>query len=38
MEHSLKAPRDGVVAEVGVKIGAQVADGALIAGLEPEDA
>ena len=36
MEHQLKAPRDGVVAEIGAKIGDQVAIRAKIVSLEPE--
>jgi 3-methylcrotonyl-CoA carboxylase alpha subunit len=38
MEHALKAPRDGVVAEVTVAEGAQVKEGALIVRLEPLEA
>ncbi len=37
MEHTLTAPRDGVVAEVMVTEGAQVSDGDLLLRLEPED-
>jgi propionyl-CoA carboxylase alpha chain/3-methylcrotonyl-CoA carboxylase alpha subunit len=35
MEHALKAPFDGVVAEVGVTEGAQVSEGAVLAVLTP---
>ncbi|MBW6526158.1 ATP-grasp domain-containing protein [Sphingomonas sp. RHCKR7] len=38
MEHSLTAPFDGTVAELGVMAGAQVADGALLARIERETA
>jgi biotin carboxyl carrier protein len=34
MEHALKAPFDGVVAEVAVAVGQQVSEGALIVKLE----
>ena len=36
MEHSLAAPRDGTVAEVAVRAGEQVEEGALLITLEPE--
>ena len=36
MEHSLVAPRDGTVAEVAVRAGEQVEEGALLITLEPE--
>jgi 3-methylcrotonyl-CoA carboxylase alpha subunit len=36
MEHSLTAPRDGTVAEVTVRAGEQVEEGALLITLEPE--
>ena len=36
MEHTLTAPRDGVVAEVLVKVGDQVADGMVLLALESE--
>ena len=36
MEHSLTAPRDGTVAEVAVRAGEQVEEGALLITLEPE--
>ena len=35
MEHALKAPFDGVVAEIGVAEGAQVSEGAVLAVLTP---
>ena len=35
MEHALKAPRDGVVAEVGASEGAQVKEGEVLVRLEP---
>jgi 3-methylcrotonyl-CoA carboxylase alpha subunit len=35
MEHGLAAPRAGVVAEVHVEEGAQVAEGSLLLALEP---
>jgi 3-methylcrotonyl-CoA carboxylase alpha subunit len=38
MEHSLTAPRDGIVAEVLVIAGEQVADGTLLLRLEDGDA
>ena len=34
MEHSLVAPRDGVVAETGAELGAQVAEGTILVALE----
>lgn len=34
MEHSLTAPRDGVVAEIGADLGAQVAEGTVLVALE----
>ena len=34
MEHSLTAPRDGVVAEIGAELGAQVAEGTVLVALE----
>lgn len=37
MEHTLRAPRDGVVAEVLAATDDQVKDGALLVRLEPED-
>ena len=37
MEHTLRAPRDGVVAEVFVKVGDQVTDGLVLLQLGPED-
>jgi 3-methylcrotonyl-CoA carboxylase alpha subunit len=37
MEHSLTAPRDGTVAEVAVRAGEQVEEGALLITLEPEE-
>ncbi|MDH3665464.1 MAG: acetyl/propionyl/methylcrotonyl-CoA carboxylase subunit alpha [Paracoccaceae bacterium] len=37
MEHSLTAPRDGVIAEVAVRAGVQVEEGALLIALEPAD-
>ncbi|WP_282025354.1 acetyl/propionyl/methylcrotonyl-CoA carboxylase subunit alpha [Limimaricola cinnabarinus] len=37
MEHTLTAPRDGVVAEILAQEGSQVADGDLLLTLEPED-
>jgi 3-methylcrotonyl-CoA carboxylase alpha subunit len=36
MEHALRAPRGGVVAEVAASPGDQVAEGALLVALEPE--
>ncbi len=35
MEHSLTAPRDGTIAEVAVRAGEQVEEGALLIALEP---
>jgi biotin carboxyl carrier protein len=35
MEHALKAPRDGIVSEVGAAEGAQVKEGAVLVRLEP---
>ena len=37
MEHTLTAPRDGVVAEVLASVDDQVTDGMLLLALEPED-
>ncbi|MCZ4261839.1 acetyl/propionyl/methylcrotonyl-CoA carboxylase subunit alpha [Limimaricola sp. G21655-S1] len=37
MEHTLTAPRDGVVAEVLAREGSQVSDGDLLLTLEPQD-
>ena len=37
MEHSLGAPRDGIIAEVMIEDGAQVEDGMILLRLEPED-
>ena len=37
MEHTLTAPRDGVVAEVLASVDDQVTDGTLLLALEPED-
>ncbi|MCL4127487.1 UNVERIFIED_CONTAM: hypothetical protein GTU68_013661 [Idotea baltica] len=37
MEHSLTAPRDGVIGEVLTEIGDQVLDGAMLLQLEPVD-
>ena len=37
MEHTLRAPRDGVVAEVLASVDDQVTDGTLLLALEPED-
>ena len=37
MEHTLTAPRDGVVAEVLASEGSQVSDGDLLLTLEPQD-
>ncbi len=37
MEHTLRSPRDGTVAEVLVAAGEQVAEGAVLITLEPED-
>ncbi|PIB24093.1 3-methylcrotonyl-CoA carboxylase [Amylibacter kogurei] len=37
MEHSLTAPRDGVIAEVLTDVGDQVLDGAMLLQLEPVD-
>ena len=37
MEHTLTAPRDGVVAEVLAAVDDQVTDGSLLLSLEPED-
>ena len=34
MEHSLKAPRDGVVKSVGAEVGEQVAEGVMLVELE----
>jgi len=36
MEHAIPAPRDGVVAEVAVRAGDQIADGDLLVALKPE--
>ena len=36
MEHTLRAPRDGVIAEVMASVSDQVSDGALLIALEPE--
>jgi 3-methylcrotonyl-CoA carboxylase alpha subunit len=36
MEHSLAAPRDGVVGTVGAEIGAQVSEGLILVGLVEE--
>ena len=38
LEAGLAAPRDGVVAAVPVAVGDQVAEGALLLSLEPEEA
>ncbi|MEM1299037.1 MAG: acetyl/propionyl/methylcrotonyl-CoA carboxylase subunit alpha [Pseudomonadota bacterium] len=38
MEHTLSAPRDGVLAEMSAKVGAQVEEGQVLAAMEPEDA
>jgi 3-methylcrotonyl-CoA carboxylase alpha subunit len=38
MEHTLSAPRDGVVAEVGCAAGAQTAEGTVLARLQPVEA
>jgi 3-methylcrotonyl-CoA carboxylase alpha subunit len=35
MEHALLAPADGVVAEIAVSVGAQIADGAKIMLISP---
>jgi acetyl/propionyl-CoA carboxylase alpha subunit len=35
MEHTLSAPRDGKVAEVGAVAGAQTAEGVVLVKLEP---
>jgi 3-methylcrotonyl-CoA carboxylase alpha subunit len=35
MEHTLTAPRDGVVAEVGAAAGVQTVEGAVLVRLEP---
>ena len=37
MEHTLNAPRDGVIGEVMFNAGDQVSDGTLLLSLEPED-
>jgi 3-methylcrotonyl-CoA carboxylase alpha subunit len=37
MEHTLTAPRDGVVADLLVSAGQQVTVGAMLLTLEPED-
>lgn len=37
MEHTLTAPRDGIVAEVLTSVGDQVTDGTLLVSLEPDD-
>ena len=37
MEHSLQAPRDGLIAEVLVEAGDQVLDGAFLLSMVPED-
>ena len=37
MEHTLKAPRDGVIAAVSASAGDQVEEGAILIKLEPED-
>jgi len=37
MEHSLGAPRDGVIESLGVGEGEQVAEGIVIAALAPEE-
>jgi len=37
MEHTLTAPRDGVIAEVNAKAGDQVEDGVLLVLLEAVD-
>jgi 3-methylcrotonyl-CoA carboxylase alpha subunit len=37
MEHVLRAPRDGIVASVGVAAGDQVTAGAVMVGLEPQE-
>jgi 3-methylcrotonyl-CoA carboxylase alpha subunit len=36
MEHVLKAPRDGVIAEIMMAVGDQVAEGSLLLTLVPE--
>ena len=36
MEHTMTAPRDGKVAELLVRMGEQVQDGAILLTLEPE--
>ena len=38
MEHTLTAPRDGIVASVGCKVGGQVDAGVILLALEDEDA
>lgn len=35
MEHTLRAPRDGVVAELLAAVGDQVSDGTILLALEP---
>ena len=37
MEHTLAAPRDGVLAEVAASVGDQVDEGQVLAALEAED-
>jgi 3-methylcrotonyl-CoA carboxylase alpha subunit len=37
MEHTLRAPRDGIIAQVLAQPGMQVVDGDLLLQLEPED-
>ncbi|MFV0473570.1 MAG: acetyl-CoA carboxylase biotin carboxyl carrier protein subunit, partial [Pikeienuella sp.] len=37
MEHSLKAPRDGVIASIGAEAGDQVEEGAVLVKLEPAE-
>jgi 3-methylcrotonyl-CoA carboxylase alpha subunit len=36
MEHLLKAPRDGVIAEIMMAVGDQVSEGSLLLTLVPE--
>jgi 3-methylcrotonyl-CoA carboxylase alpha subunit len=36
MEHTLAAPRDGKIIEVGAKAGAQTAEGAILVKFEPQ--
>ena len=38
MEHSLPAPRDGVIGEVAVSMGDQVADGDVLVAMQDETA